>query len=531
MRPPARPTRPLLSAAAATALSLALVAGGMPAHAAGAPDATTADVPAPFLEAAVPEATPVEPVVAEGPAAAPTPSVADIAVPAPVVLTPAEGDEQVEGATTFSGTGLPGATVDISVFAAGLRNVAGDAADFLHYSALVGADGRWSTIETVPVGFWAYKADQSLGEQAASTSGNAAFTIFPAAPRITAPSADARVEGRLHVAGTGAAGTRTVVSIAGDDEPITATVPVGADGSWSTEVLVAAGAYEVTAIASHPLPYEREERYIHSAPTRAIPVTVTRAAQAVRPTLLTPGDGDSQLEGPTTFTGRGEPSTGITVLLYAEGDRGYPSDSGIFPLAETVVAMDGMWSVTAEAPIGIWVILVEQGQSGIGPVSGEQPVLTIVPPAPVITRPATDARVEGEVQLTGIGTAGSAVLLTLTRGTATRELTADVRADGTWSVAADIPSGRWTVSAVGSHLLPYERSERHLRSAASPTVAFQVSGGTVVTAAHRTALPTTGADPLPLLALTGSLLAAGIALLVLPAIRRRGRGPGSAWVR
>ncbi|MFT2692871.1 hypothetical protein [Clavibacter zhangzhiyongii] len=547
MRTRVRPNRPLLTAVTATALSAALLATGLPAHAAtdvtGAPaPVAVSGTPAPAPTAAPADSAPADaapaaapapvteptasPTTAPAPPSAPAPAAAEpareaAALPGPVLLTPAEGDAQVEGTTTFSGTGVAGATIHISVFAAGLRGGGSDAADFLHYSAAVGADGRWSTTETLPVGYWAYKADQELGEELTASEGNVAFTITPAAPRITTPTPDARVEGRLRLAGTGAAGSRTVLTIAGGDEPTTVTTPVRADGTWSTEVRVAAGSYAVTAVASHPLPYERDARSIESAPTAPVAVTVTRAADAVRPVLLSPREGDSQVEGETTFSGTGEPTGRLTVLLYAEGDRRYPSDSGIFPIAETVVAADGTWSVTARVPVGIWVVYAEQGTFGMGPTSTEHPVLTIAPAAPVITTPRPDARVDGRVQLAGTGTAGSTVLLTLTRGVASRELSAEVRRDGTWSVSTDIPSGSWTVTAVGSHLLPYERSERHIRSAASPAVAFSVTGGTAVAVSHRTGLPMTGADPVPLIALTGSLLAAGLALLIVPAVRRR----------
>jgi hypothetical protein len=547
MRTRVRPIRPLLTAVTATALSAVLVAGGLPAHAAtdadaaavpvavSVPDAAatatpTAGTATPAAGTAAPadqaDATPKAPAPTAAPTATPSAASAEpAALPAPVLLTPAEGDAQVEGTTTFSGTGVAGATIHISVFAAGLRGGTGDNADFLHYSAAVGAAGRWSTTATVPVGYWAYKADQSLGEEATSTEGNVAFTIRPAAPVITSPAPDTRVDGRLRLAGTGAAGSRVVVTVDGtDDEPLELTVPVRADGTWSTEALLPVGSYSVTAVASHPLPYEREERYLESAPTAPVAVTVTRAAEAVRPVLLSPRDGDSQVEGETTFSGTGEPSTGLTVLLYAEGDRRYPSDSGIFPIAETSVRADGTWSVTATVPVGIWVVFVEQGQHGIGPSNEERPVLTIAPAAPVITTPTPEARVEGRVQLAGTGTAGSRVILTLTRGASSRELSAEVRRDGTWSVIADIPSGSWTLTAVGSHLLPYERSERYIRSAASPAVAFSLTGGTAVAVSHRTALPMTGTDPVPLIALTGSLLAAGLALLVVPAVRRRRGG-------
>jgi hypothetical protein len=182
-------------------------------------------------------------------------------------------------------------------------------------------------------------------------------------------------------------------------------------------------------------------------------------------------------------------------------------------------------------PVGIWVVMAEQGTSGIGPVSAQRHLLTVAPAAPVITTPTPDARVHGRVQLAGTGTAGSRVLLTLTRGGSSRELSADVRRDGTWSAAADVPSGSWTVTAVGSHLLSSERRERYMRSAASPAVAFSVTGGAAVSVSHRTALPLTGADPVPLIALTGSLLAAGLALLVVPAVRRRRTAAGRSLPR
>ncbi|MBM7026846.1 hypothetical protein, partial [Clavibacter zhangzhiyongii] len=413
--------------------------------------------------------------------------------------------------------GVAGATIRISVFAAGLRGGGSDAADFLHYSAAVGADGRWSTTETLPVGYWAYKADQELGEELTASEGNVAFTITPASPRITTPTPDARVEGRLRLAGTGAAGSRTVLTIAGGDEPTTVATPVRADGTWSTEVRVAAGSYAVTAVASHPLPYEREARSIESTPTAPVAVRVTRAADAVRPVLLSPREGDSQVEGETTFSGTGEPDTDLWVYVFPEGDRDYPSDAGESLVFSTRVGADGRWSTTERLPIGIWIMKAEQAAGA----AEARPTFTVAPAAPVITSPTADAQVCGRVHLTGTGTAGSRVLVTVAGSGSPRQLTADVRADGRWSIDAGLPSGRHSVTAVGSHLLPLERSERYIRSAASPAVAFSVTGGTAVAVSHRTGLPLTGADPVPLIALTGSLLAAGLALLIVPAVRRR----------
>ncbi|QOD42492.1 hypothetical protein [Clavibacter zhangzhiyongii] len=541
MRTRVRPIRPLLTAVTATALSAALLATGLPAHAATdvtgapapvavsgmpapAPTAASADsAPADAAPAAAPVTEPTaSPTTAPAPPSAPAPAAAEpareaAALPGPVLLTPAEGDAQVEGTTTFSGTGVAGATIRISVFAAGLRGGGSDAADFLNYSAAVGADGRWSTTETLPVGYWAYKADQELGEELTASEGNVAFTITPASPRITTPTPDARVEGRLRLAGTGAAGSRTVLTIAGGDEPTTVTTPVRADGTWSTEVRVAAGSYAVTAVASHPLPYERDARSIESAPTAPVAVTVTRAADAVRPVLLSPREGDSQVEGETTFSGTGEPDTDLWVYVFPEGDRDYPSDAGESLVFSTRVGADGRWSTTERLPIGIWFMKAEQAAGA----AEARPTFTVAPAAPVITSPTADAQVSGRVHLTGTGTAGSRVLVTVAGSGSPRQLTADVRADGRWSIDAGLPSGRYSVTAVGSHLLPLERSERYIRSAASPAVAFSVTGGTAVAVSHRTGLPMTGADPVPLIALTGSLLAAGLALLIVPAVRRR----------
>lgn len=562
MRTRVRPTRPLLTAVTATALSAALIAGGLPAHAATDPTGAPAPVAVPGTPAPVPSTAPADPApavpaapaavveptagptvpaavdpadgaapsdtdapAASAPAPAPAPAAAPAAdaaaLPAPVLLTPAEGDAQVEDTTTFSGTGVAGATIHISVFAAGLRGGVGDAADFLHYSATVAPDGRWSTTETLPVGHWAFKADQQLGEEATATDGNIAFTVAPAAPRITTPTPDARVEGRLRLAGTGAAGSRTVLTVAGGDEPIRITTPVRADGTWSTEALVPRGEYAVTAVASHPLPYELEERYIESAPTGPVTVTVTSTAPAVRPVLLTPHEGDSQVEGTTTFSGTGEPNAGMTVYVFPEGDRDYASDAGSSLVFPTRVDADGRWSLTERLPIGIWIMKAEQFAGEELLAAESRPTFVVAPAAPVITTPTSGAHVSGRAHVAGTGTAGSRVMVTVTGSGTPRQLTADVRADGSWSVVADVPSGRYSVTAVGSHLLPYERSERYIRSGASAAVAFQVIGGTAVAVSHRTALPITGTDPVPLIALTGSLLAAGLALLVVPAVRRR----------
>ncbi|MBF4616758.1 hypothetical protein ITJ44_01525 [Clavibacter sp. VKM Ac-2873] len=566
MRTRVRPHRPLASAVAATALTAVLIASGLPAHAAdaGSISGTPAAAGSPAADAATgtatgaaaatpsvadpsaaqPAATPAAsaaadsaspstsavdaaltpaPAATAGPAAAadPAESKAQAPIPAPVILAPAEGDSQVEGTTTFSGTGVAGDAIDLYVFAAGFRGDAGDGADFLQYSTVVRPDGSWSTTQRLPVGRWVVKADQSDDDGATSTPGDIGFTVAPAAPRITSPTPDARVDGRLHLAGTGAAGSRVIVDVSGRDGTRSHTTSVRADGTWSTDALVAAGTYSVTAVASHPLPYERDEQYIESARTAPVSVTVTRAAEPVRPVLLTPAEGDSQVEGSTTFSGTGEPGADMWVFVFPEGDRGSDSDAGESLSFSTRVGEDGRWSTTEVLPIGIWIMKAEQSAGDDLTDADSRPAFTVLPAAPVITAPTADARVTGRLQLAGTGTAGSTVLLTLTGGGKPRQLTAQVGADGSWSTVADVTSGSHSVSAVGSHLLPYERSARYIRSDPSSAVAFTVTGGAAVAVSHRTALPMTGFDPVPLVALTGSLLAAGLALLVIPAVRRR----------
>ncbi|OUE24984.1 hypothetical protein [Clavibacter michiganensis] len=314
MRIRVRPVRPLLAAAAVAALSAALVAGALPAQASTSPVATpspvavavdlavpdatpvpdaTAPTPVPAAEAPVVEApaepTSAEPTSAEPTSAEPTPAEATPApteepagVPAPVVLTPAEGDEQVVGgATTFSGTGVAGARISLYVFAEGYRGHPGDIADSLYYTADVGADGTWSTTQELPVGFWTVKADQSVGDDGTAMIGNVAFTVRPAAPTITAPTPAGHVDGRLHVAGTGTAGSRIVLTIDGtDDEPLALTAPVRADGTWSVDQVLPSGSYSVTAVESQYLPYEREVRSIESGSSPAVSFTLSGARVA-----------------------------------------------------------------------------------------------------------------------------------------------------------------------------------------------------------------------------------------------------------
>ncbi|MBP2458248.1 hypothetical protein ABID70_000806 [Clavibacter michiganensis] len=304
MRIRVRPARPLLAAAAVAALSAALIAGALPAQASTPPVAPTSPVavavdptvpdatPGPTVEAPVVEApadpTPAEPTPAEPTPAEPTsvePSPAQTeepaGVPAPVVLTPAEGDEQVGGATTFSGTGVAGARIFLYVFAEGYRDHPGDNADGLSYTADVGADGTWSTTQELPVGFWTVKADQSVGDDGTAMLGNVAFTIRPAAPTITAPTPAGHVDGRLHLAGTATAGSRVVLTIDGTyDEPLTLTAPVRANGTWSVDQVLPSGSYSVTAVESQYLPYERELRSIESGSSPAVSFTLSGARVA-----------------------------------------------------------------------------------------------------------------------------------------------------------------------------------------------------------------------------------------------------------
>ncbi|MHA7268556.1 LPXTG cell wall anchor domain-containing protein [Arthrobacter sp. HLT1-20] len=156
---------------------------------------------------------------------------------APAITSPADGSSVGAPVTTITGTGTPGATIELS----------GDVTG----SAVVGANGKWSFTLTQgldDVGFYDVAAQQTLTDWNDSPSTTSSFTISPAAPSVTSPrngQTFAFNQGPRVISGTNLAQAQVQVSVNGHS--YTAVV----DGTTWTVTLpnkLTSGNYSITAL-------------------------------------------------------------------------------------------------------------------------------------------------------------------------------------------------------------------------------------------------------------------------------------------
>lgn len=146
-------------------------------------------------------------------------------LPGPVTIdSPADGAVTRDATPTFSGTGDPNSAVVIELDGEELATVYTDANGQWNWTPSENLEQGQRTVNAYPVG-----GDMSLGD---TTS----VTIDTVAPELTLAVEMADGDsGRATVSGTGEPGTQVEVYVDGE---LVATVTVGEDGTWSTEVIV-----------------------------------------------------------------------------------------------------------------------------------------------------------------------------------------------------------------------------------------------------------------------------------------------------
>jgi hypothetical protein len=154
--------------------------------------------------------------------------------PAPTLSAPAASGRSV----AVNGTGVAGNTISIYD------------GTVLVGSALVGGDGKWSTVVSLAVGTHSLKATQTHPVSGATGAASApsSVTVYdaPAAPAIA--SATTTNPGRwwstVSVSGTGVAGAQVTLY---DGDDAVGTVTVGAGGTWTLSVTLWVGTRTLTA--------------------------------------------------------------------------------------------------------------------------------------------------------------------------------------------------------------------------------------------------------------------------------------------
>lgn len=383
-----------------------------------------------------------------------------------LVITTPQPDQVVDVATgqtasvPVSGTGYPGASVTVTLDAAGARNTT------------VASDGTWTTTFTgVAAGDHTAEATQSIGGVAQSPK-NVDFSVVetsnPVDPVVvTAPTAgtvipDADGDGLVDVpvSGTGEPGSTITVDLGGDR---TETTTVGGDGTWATTVTdVPVGPVTIVVTQTTDGDLTGSDSVTVSALTIA-KATITAPA-AGTPIAVS----DSGATADVVVSGTGQPGASIAI------------DLGGGRTATATVGDGGTWTATvADVPVGNHTISVVETSNGATLPAVTQPLSVIVGAPVVITGPADGSTVT-------VPTSTSTTTLPVS-GTAQPGATVSVRLDGGAAKTVTAGSdGAWstTFTGVGAGDHVVTASETLADGATTPVendVTIRVASSAVIT--------------------------------------------------
>ncbi|WP_158617679.1 Ig-like domain-containing protein [Corallococcus sp. CA049B] len=344
-----------------------------------------------------------------GPASAGRTFVVDVtAPPAPVIVSPASGAAVGSTTPTFSGFAEAGSTVTVVV---GGVTVC---------TATANASGAWSCVSatTLPQGAQTATAtatDAAGNTGPASTTSFSVDTVAPAAPVVTAPTANQAVTTKTPVL-SGTAEANSTVTVREGTTILCATT-ANASGAWScTSPTLAEGTHTITATA-------RDAAGNTGPASTAVPFSVDSVAP-VAPVVTAPTANQTLATQTPILSGTAEANStvtvreGTTILCTATANA-----SGAWSCTSSTLS-EGAHTVTATA---------RDAAGNTGPASTAVPfsVDTVAPAAPVITSPTANQSVGSQTpDLSGTAEANSTV--TVREGT-TILCTATANASGAWS--------------------------------------------------------------------------------------------------
>lgn len=271
-----------------------------------------------------------------GPDSAPRPFTVDLtAPPAPVVVTPTNGQASNDTTPTISGTAEAGSTVQIFVDNALVTSVPAD------------GSGNWTFTPTTPLTEGAHqittRAVDPAGNQSPSSMPVVVIidTTAPAAPVITSPTAGSTTaSGTPTVSGTSEAGATVTITI---DGMTAGTVTADASGVWSLTpgTTLTEGAHSVSAVATDPAGNT-------GAPTTPVNFSVDTIAP-MAPVITSPASGSITSNKPT-FAGTAEPGSLVSIILDSATAATVLADTnGDWLYVPGAPIPDGMHTVTAVA--------------------------------------------------------------------------------------------------------------------------------------------------------------------------------------
>jgi hypothetical protein len=254
--------------------------------------------------------------------------------------------------------------------------------------------------------------------------------VNPYAPVITSVSTPgpATPTASVTVSGTGVAGYAVNVY---DWGSLKTTVTVGADGTWTATLTLAAGSHSLTATQTATVGGST----FTSAGGAAASVTVYAPPSAPAVTAS-----PANVLAGAAFTVSGTGIAGATVKIYDAGNE----------IGSALVASNGTWTTTLALPsAGSHALSVKQQDpiSGFWSAASSITVTAFANPGPpVISTVSTPSPTwsTASVTLTGTGVAGQ--MLTIYDGSNAIK-TATVSASGTWSATVFLGIGTHTLTA------------------------------------------------------------------------------------
>jgi hypothetical protein len=226
----------------------------------------------------------------------------DCPPPAPLVVLPADGSELEDATPTFSGTGTPGAAINLIVDGTTVSN-----------AAAVDPDGDWSYTPVAPLddGAHTVSATQTLNGATSPESAENDFTIqadtqAPAAPVVTAPADGSRTNDNTPtLTGRGEPGATVTVRVNGD---VVGTPTVDGNGNWNIEPPtepVPDGQYTISAAQT--------DQAGNTSPADDVVFTIDSGA--LPPMITEPAEGSRTNRATPTIGGTSEPGAIVTVRV------------------------------------------------------------------------------------------------------------------------------------------------------------------------------------------------------------------------
>ena len=314
-------------------------------------------------------------------------------------------DGELEAGTiALTGTGTPGSTVDITVDG----EVVG--------TTTVGDDGNWSFDLDWPEG-----GDYEIGARTLDADGNIAAEMDPMPFTLTGLSALAMPTidlpefgfstGPFTLTGNGRPGDEIELVVDGE---VVGSTTVGDDGTWSFDLDLPEGEYEIATRA-----YDANGNLL----AETDPATMSVSTLDIQVPVVDLPEGGLSV-GAASLSGTGTPGTDIEILVDGEA------------VGKTKVGDDGTWSFDLDLPEGDYEVAVQAVDANGQVITSSNSSLISLNPAGdetplAITEPMDGATLQsGELTLTGTGTPGAEIEI-LDNGEVIG--TAVIGDDGTWT--------------------------------------------------------------------------------------------------